>query len=299
MNKLHFYRNIGGHISWTADGDGTVNSSSEFSVLLTRGNVQRGYAYEIRQGTSPSGEQYNCLTGGSKGENAKFKKASELNLWRANEEFFGATMALQVALAASQKSVTIKIDTQDLEDLKHSDYKLCFAKKVAEDVYNVVWQSYTQYLASNVFSWTPQYQLFGSNIFQDGVEVQSSTEIVNIGLGQQSTLNKEGVWSDVATGGPDTSINIINDYGSIHPGVNQLSTGINGKVLSTAIYVAAEPILKGSAKLTPIEKVLVWFEQNIETSTMFSSARSFSEEIDLTSINKATRLYKNQTWSIV
>lgn len=49
--------------------------------------------------------------------------------------------------------------------------------------------------------------------------------------------------------------------------------------------------------LTPIDTVMVWFQQNIATSTMFSSARSNSVEIDLTSTNTATRLYKGGQWS--
>jgi hypothetical protein len=62
------------------------------------------------------------------------------------------------------KSVDIQIAPGDLETLKSSGYKLCFAKKV-NDSYNVVWQSATGYLADNTFSWQPLYELFGSNDF--------------------------------------------------------------------------------------------------------------------------------------
>ena len=63
----------------------------------------------------------------------------------------------------------------------------------------------------------------------------------------------------------------------------------------TPIYVAVDPILKGKDVLTPKDTVLVWLEQDIETSTMFSTARTTSVEIDLTSTDSATRRYVGRT----
>ncbi|CAG9219578.1 hypothetical protein [Burkholderia vietnamiensis] len=55
-------------------------------------------------------------------------------------------------------------------------------------------------------------------------------------------------------------------------------------------------MVSGEASFTPIEKVLVWFEQNIETSTIFSRARSRSIEIDLTNTNSTGRVYEGGQW---
>ncbi|MHC8387071.1 hypothetical protein ACYZTM_03235 [Pseudomonas sp. MDT2-39-1] len=206
---------------------------------------------------------------------------------------------LTSTLAATQKSVTIEIAAGDLTLLKQSKYKLCFAKKVGTEAYNVVWQSYDKYLSNNGFSWTPQYQLFGSNSFQANVAVQVATNIVSIGLGQQSVLSEEGLLGSAVTGGPDTSITLINNYGPIHPGINQLSTGIDGTQVSTPIYVAAAQVVTGDTALTPKESILVWFEQNVQTSTMFSTSRSKAVEIDLTFDNNATRLYEEGEWKTV
>jgi hypothetical protein len=71
---------------------------------------------------------------------------------------------------------------------------------------------------------------------------------------------------------------------------------MGGAAVSTAIYVAQNQVVLGDTVLTPVEKVLVWFEQNIETSTMFSSSRSLEIEIDLTFSDSATRLYSNGRW---
>lgn len=207
-------------------------------------------------------------------------------------------VSFQSALAAVEKKVTILVNPEDLKELKQADYKLCFAKKVGNNAYNVVWQSFSKYLFNNEFSWTPQYQLFGSNIFQSGIDVVVSTNVVKIGLGEESVLDPSGVLEQPTTGGSTTGFTLNNKYGSIHPGVNQLSSNsINGHTVSTPIYVASSPVVQGETVLTPVEKVLVWFEQDVETSTMFSTSRSNSVEIDLTTQNSATRLYKDQQWS--
>lgn len=200
--------------------------------------------------------------------------------------------------AAATKSVNIQIATEDLRTLKSGGYKLCFAKRVGDAAYNVVWQSYLEYLSNNTFSWTPMYQLFGTNTFQANIQVRAATNVVDIGLGQKSTLDEDGVLGPVSSGETGTSITLINNYGSIHPGVNQLSTGIDGKQVSTPIYVAANAIVQGTTNLTPKESILVWFEQNVQTSTMFSASRSNAQEIDLTSRDSATYLYAGQKWSI-
>lgn len=206
---------------------------------------------------------------------------------------------LRAALTAATKSVTIKISDAELANLKGNDYMLCFAKKVGDNAYNVVWQAYDKYLANNVFSWTPLYQLFGTNTFQTNITVTASTNVVTIGLGESSTLDANGTLSTPVSGGPSTGITMINDYGNIHPGVNQLSTGIDGSVTSTPIYVAQKSSIIGTTTLTPVEKVLVWFQQDIVTSTMFSNVIGTPVEIDLTLADSATRLYSNGQWTTV
>jgi len=194
------------------------------------------------------------------------------------------------------KSVDIQIDTADLEELKHDGYKLCFAKKV-NDTYNVVWQSADGYLTDNTFSWQPLYELFGSNEFKGDVGVRVSTNKVPSVLGDEAVLDSAGVLGAASSGGPSTGITLVNDYGPIHPGLCAFSTGIDGTPSTTPIYVAENAIVPGSDVLTPVECVQVWFEQDIATSTMFSSARSNAVEIDLTDENSAARLYSGGAWS--
>ncbi len=300
MVHLHFDRKIGGRYTQMATGDGVPDDHNEFNVELTTGAVTKGYAYRVRQGQSPTGDMYHCHKGGNVSQNrldTRFLKQNAETLGAAaNPEFYDAVMALAAAEYAAQKRVNIQIAPKDLETLKAANYKLCFAKKVSGQEFNVVWQSYHDYLVSNNFSWVPTYQLFGSNSFQNNLNVSVSTNQVNIGLGQIATLDEAGILEKPKTGGPDVSVSMQNDFGDIHPGINQLSTGISGNQVSTPIYVAPEPAVKGEVSLTPVEKVLVWFEQNIETGTMFSDARSNEIEIDLTDSAEETRLYTDQGW---
>jgi hypothetical protein len=288
------YQKVGNDWSKMADGDGEISKTNPFDVRITAGGVQKGKTYQIRQGQSSDGDMFNCKTGAEKGSTAQFSYQSAFLIAEIGQS---SSLALRSAVLATEKTVNIEIDPNDLTTLKNAGYRLCFAKKVGNADYNVVWQSYTKYLVYNSFSWTPQYQLFGSNYFKDNVTVRVSTNLVQIGLGETSTLDSAGILSKPVTGGPKASLNLDNQYGTIHPGVNQLSTGIDGSQTSTPIYVAVNPIVLGETSLTPIEKVLVWFEQNIETSTMFSTSRSFAVEIDLTFENEETRLYKDGRWS--
>lgn len=203
-----------------------------------------------------------------------------------------------VLTAEVTKTVRIQIADDDLEDLKAHGYSLCFAKKVGNFDYNVVWQADTKFLANNSFSWIPKYQVFGSNLFEADITVEVATNKVDIGLGQKCLLNANGKIEEPQQGSVKTAITLVNEYGLIHPGINQLSTGPKGQQISTPIYVARKGMVSGSVNLTPVEKVLVWFEQNIATSTMFSEARSRSVEIDLTTQPSATRVYRNQEWCI-
>lgn len=213
--------------------------------------------------------------------------------------------ALGKLLNATKKTVTIKIEDQILKTLKDNGFKLCFAKKVAEKEgdegkYNVVWQSYDKYLETNTFSWTPQYQVFGINTFQENVEVTVSTGPVSIGLGEITTLDKEGRFGHSISGGKENSLNVENNYGDIHFGVSQISEGVDRKIIVTPIYVSQGISILGSSNFQPKESVLVWFEQNVETSTMFATTRGRLIAIDLTNSSQETRLYTDkEKWETV
>lgn len=207
---------------------------------------------------------------------------------------------LKMALLAATKTVKIQIADTDLRNLKDNDYLLCFAKKVGDNAYNVIWQAYDKYLSNNVFSWTPQYQLFSTNNFLANTQVSTQTNLLSIGLGESSTLDKYGLLNPPASGGPSTAVSLVNQYGNIYPGVSQISTGIDGSITSTPVYVTEKASITGTTtSLIPVEKLIVWFQQNAITSMMFSNVNGTPVEIDLSIADAAARLYSNGQWTTI
>jgi hypothetical protein len=299
MAKLHIYKKVGNTWTKIANGDGTVSTDEPFTVTLSSGSVTSGNTYDIRQGQSVTGDLCNCTA--VNGNNATFSAAAADEVETYERDVARQSLAsFYAALDAVSKAVTILVDLDDLATLKTNNYAMCFAKKVASGSdggsYNVVWQSLTKYVYSTAFSWTPQFSLFGTNVFADTVTVTATTNQRALGLGQQCLLDANGILQPPATGGPVTGVSMQNQFGLIHPALSQIST-LNGVQQTTPLYVAPSGMVQGSVTLTPIDTVMVWFQQDIATSTMFSSARSMSTEIDLTSTNTATRLYKGGQWS--
>ncbi|WP_240674464.1 hypothetical protein [Burkholderia stabilis] len=257
-------------------------------------SLRTEHTYYIYQGAQVDrGQKVVCKSISSTGNVASFQVQAQL--FQA-EEYGALVQSFQSVLEATTKTVDIGIGKKDFTTLKRAGYNLCFAKKVGDAAYNIVWRASFEYLEENEFSWTPIYQIFGSNRYQDGITVKASTKKVAIGLGEIITLDKFGQFGSPSTGGDPTAINMENDYGAIHPGICQLSTGVDGEAVSTPIYAAPDVMVSGEASFTPIEKVLVWFEQNIVTSTIFSKARSKSIEIDLTNTNSTGRVYEDGQW---
>lgn len=214
-------------------------------------------------------------------------------------EYVEQTHTLQNCLAATEKKVVVQISEEELHKLKDSHYALCFAKKVGDFDYDVIWKSLDKYLATNTFSWQPMYQISGTNTFESDVKVEVATNIEDIGLGEKTILDRDGALSNPVTGGDPTAINVDNEYGNIHFVISQLSKNNGGAQETTPIFVSKDESIKGDAHFKPVEKILVWFQQNAQTSTMFTEMRSNAMEVDLTNKNVASIRYENGTWRIV
>ena len=220
-------------------------------------------------------------------------------LEKNHSDFLQNTKQLKSLLEATAKSVTVRIDPAELRALKDSGYALCFAKKVGDKDYNVIWKSMNKYLANNKFTWTPVYEISGTNTFEDSVKVETTTNIQSIGIGEITTIDDVGNLSAPVTGGDENSINVKNEYDKIHVVISQTSVNENGNMESTPIYVSKEKVILGESSYKPVEKVLVWFQANAETATMFSEMRSNAIEINLTGKNSDTVEYKGGRWSRV
>jgi hypothetical protein len=157
-----------------------------------------------------------------------------------------------------------------------------------------VWHAFPVDSSGFQISWVPDYQLFATNSFVAGAVVAVETNVVQISLGQQATLDAAGVLGTPVVGGPSDSITIVNDYGPIHPGLS---------ADRMPIYVEPDAIEPGNETLKPVDVVRIWFQQNITAGTMLSPAAlnavSNAIEVDLTAQDKAALLYQNGKWSTV
>lgn len=209
------------------------------------------------------------------------------------ENYLCMARALTAAANAATKTVNIEIEPTRMKFMKDNHYKLCFAKKVGDFDYNVVWQSFDdeQYYQYNEFSWEPKYQIFGTKTYKANAKIKVTTNVSNIGLGQTCTLDESGRMSKAVDGGVKTALNMINQNSDIHVGINQLAIDGEGNQVSTPIYLSADFVVLGDISLTPKESVLIWFQANIETSTIFTTARSMSKELDLTFADEASVRY--------
>ena len=204
--------------------------------------------------------------------------------------------------AAAKKTVTVEIATNDIKTLRENGYALCVAKKVegaAYAEYDVVWQAYGRYFASNEFSWTPQFQVFGSIRFMPPQSVEINTQLADMRLGEQITLENNATFNRPTVGGDPTALNLINKYGPLNFGIRQSFTSIDGNTAFGPMFVTPDRKAEGTFSLKPVDKVLIWFEQNVNPSTVFMGARARAIELDLTGTDRAICRYENDHWSIV
>ena len=218
---------------------------------------------------------------------------------RVQQKFVEDTKSLRKLLEATEKTVIVEVAEADLRSLKASGYALCFAKKIGDFDYNVIWKSILKFLSKNKFTWQPIYKLFGTNEFRDQVKVEASTNVVKIGLGEITILDGTGILSNPVTGGGIDSLNVDNEYGEIHFAVSQTSINESGEEESAPIFVSKQSSMIGTATFKPVEKVQIWFQANAETSTMFSELRSNPMEVDLTDRNEVKIRYEDGKWSVV
>lgn len=205
---------------------------------------------------------------------------------------------LNELMDAAEKSVTVNLTQKVVEDMKKAGYGLCIAKKVG-DTFNVIWNSLDDFATYTNFSWVPLYQVYATNTFQDKVKVKVRTEAQKIGLNETCELDKYYNMKPAHSGGSLTALTVDDNYEKAsYLGVSQMIRDENGNLTSLPIYVSENPVYSGTIELTPVEQVMVWFQQNAETSTMFSKAVTKNVVLDLTDFNSYEITYDGKEWMI-
>lgn len=197
------------------------------------------------------------------------------------------------------KSITIVLDNNSLRELRGRGFNLCFAKRLKDQEFNVIWRALNRYDSNNVFCWTPEYQVFGSNRYFVGDEIRTTVKPVDIDMGQKVILDENGQFSaPINSSGNWEALSVENNYGNIHIGVNQVSE-INGNRSMDAIYLTPEACVKGNINLTPVDEVMIWFGMEYESmqGNIFSSDAMNSIVVDLNGRSSQTVEYARGRWN--
>ncbi len=183
------------------------------------------------------------------------------------------------------KELLIEIGTNEYKVLKDNGYHLCIAKKVDDDKFNVIWQAYGDYSQSNKITWNENYKIFASLSREDREKVFANVLPEEISFGQEILLNVQGCFGSISQSKEKDSIGMINQYHPVYPGLYQECTDIYGNTKSLPFYLSSNQSIPGRFRTKPVDKILVWFEQSVESGIVISrymtSAKGISESTSI------------------
>ncbi|KAG5636650.1 hypothetical protein H0H81_007307 [Sphagnurus paluster] len=216
---------------------------------------------------------------------------------------------------ADQISFTINLAPGVMTELSNGGYSLCMSNVVGKLSGNVatvalsptgehgeapdvtiifVADDNPAFTAINKFSWNVTYSIAATKTpWEDGVLVEGQSQIVPIPLGSRYEL---GEWSapPKVTTGVAGKLGFSTTKYNASPIVYLDKVAANKNTISPApIYVAPKQVLfPGEDVLTPKVAVIIYFAQDIVTSTMTANTSSMKVNIDLT--NQLT----GQVWAL-
>ncbi|PSR76415.1 hypothetical protein PHLCEN_2v8450 [Hermanssonia centrifuga] len=136
-------------------------------------------------------------------------------------------------------TLTVMTSTDDCPRLRQAGYRLFLAKQINGN-YEVIW--FGDPWLVNRFQWQSGLEVFESLTFEGGLQVDAKTTAHNIKFGEIVTL---GQW----------------DHGKPATGASDQSEALSGNV-----------------DLTPVEKMLVWFDFKSHIGTVLANEIPYSVE---------------------
>lgn len=208
------------------------------------------------------------------------------------------------------KTLVVEIAGNDLEILSSSHYMLCVAKVLTDENSLVIWQAEDQILAHNEMSWEENvnYSLFCSTNNANRKKVVMNVPDAEIALGEYLTLTetgnfdtqkKQGSWKD--------QLGLINQYNPIYPGICQQCTDFKGVLSKDPIFLNPTLSLPGEFTIKPLEKIMVWFEQDVEKGMYLfhnfadsvQAGKTKVITVDMQAKDRVTLSYEKFDWKIL
>ncbi|KAM4064593.1 hypothetical protein HRG_005039 [Hirsutella rhossiliensis] len=193
-------------------------------------------------------------------------------------------------------TVDINVDDYWVEQFNLNGYRLIMAKVFEDpqgnDYYNVV-ATADDVTPIMTAKWTDKYQITGSTQdFRIGNTISGISGEAGVKFQQSYVLDswsEHHVIDDQSV--PDNSFGFKNAITA--SAVVQLS--LNGEWKS--VYMSPLKFPPGKAILTPLPKVVFWFEARLESSTMIAMDQSNTILVNLTGSSSATLTYdKKGSW---
>lgn len=166
-------------------------------------------------------------------------------------------------------NIKVNIAENDLKTLKTNKYNLCLAFGERSMGFDVVCIGTGDYSSSNTFKVGNEYAVFFCASLMDGEAVAVSSQVKDIELGQQITINKDSVFENPVEGKYADRLEIVNNYGNIYPGFGRkvkYGTDERMRIAFVSPYVS----VKGTFAMEPENVIRIWFQQFADTGTYFT-----------------------------
>lgn len=167
------------------------------------------------------------------------------------------------------KTINVSIASVDLAILKQNKYALCYALKEANMGYDVICAADMDYMGHNVFGVSNEYQIFCCSNITNNEKINISTESADISIGQQVTINENGIFSGAVSGRVEDAFELINNFGRLYPGFSR-KISFRGNEKFLPVFISPYISIKGSYSLKPDNMVRIWFEQFAESGVFLS-----------------------------
>ncbi|RUS13957.1 hypothetical protein BC937DRAFT_94541 [Endogone sp. FLAS-F59071] len=214
---------------------------------------------------------------------------------------------------STQREIQVWEAQYDAQELISNGWNFQIAKSVAnaagDTTYNVVWQS--KAIAPNTYiSWQTVYALnFTANVPAAGVTVTVTGDWQACAIGQSYDLDENGFWQTSTSSGDPNFMNVgkVNYEYPDTDGIHIVVGVKNSNGSFDIIFIDETALPPGStAKYQPQEKVKLWYQAGIQTSTIISSETTNNDEIDFSKpapetnqfYYSATFIYNTGTWVI-
>ncbi|KAJ4319548.1 hypothetical protein N0V84_006278 [Fusarium piperis] len=182
------------------------------------------------------------------------------------------------------KTLNVRVSPPLIRQLNEQGFKLCFATGVQSSGrvnYNVIASTYN--VAPNIsIQWEDSYAIAGTM-------VTAATSMVDINLGQTYTLPQDFTNGTVNNdpSAPQDGFRFFNEAGSAAAIIYKRINGQNAP-----IYISAmAPLPPGTEDITPLSRVAVWFQRDVETSVMVSELHGASREMEMSWMTEANLEY--------